>query len=171
MKYKFKNWNNKQGTVPVFWKPSDYLDVEWYRHQDKTHGFTTNHKNYAIYGENLGVFIPKTLPKVFESISEFFDLKELVYSLSKYEPGMLLPWHFDNYPTYSRNKNVSDISQIVRVMVFLQDSEPGHQLWLEDNFCYGPAGSWFSWEGQTNHMAANLSETDRHVLQITGIKI
>ena len=54
-------------------------------------------------------------------------------------------------------------------MVFLHDPSPGHQLWIEDKFCNGPAGSWFSWKGPTKHMAANLGEVDRYVIQITGI--
>ena len=108
---------------------------------------------------------------IFEQALDFFELDELVYSLSMYRPGMILPWHQDNYPTYSKNKQVQDPETVVRVMVLLHDSEPGHQLWIEDQFCAGVAGSWFSWQGRTRHMAANLGETNRYVLQITGIKL
>ena len=97
-----------------------------------------------------------------------FDLKELVYAFNKYPPGMILPWHKDNYPTYAKNKNAT-ANDIVRIMVFLHDPAPGHQLWIEDKFCNGPAGSWFSWKGPTKHMAANLGEVDRYVIQLTGI--
>jgi len=169
MKYSFSNWNHRSGTIPVCWNTEQYINAGWYRHPDKTHGFSTDDVNYQIYGDNLGVYIPKILNPVFEKVFNFFNLTELVFSLSMYKPGMILPWHQDNYPTYSKNKRLSDPNQVVRVMVFLHNSEPGHQLWIDQKFCYGPAGSWFSWQGQARHMAANLGEVNRYVLQITGL--
>ena len=169
MKYSYSDWNGKSGTIPVFWNSSHYKDSGWYRHPDRTHGFSTEDANYKIYGDNLGVYIPETLDPIFERAFDFFNLDELVYSLSMYDPGMILPWHQDNYPTYSKNKQVQDPETVVRVMVLLHDSEPGHQLWIENKFCSGTAGSWFSWQGRTRHMAANLGETNRYVLQITGL--
>jgi len=171
MKYSFSDWNNKQGTIPIFWKPQNYMDAGWYRHPDRTHGFSTESDNYKIYGDNIGVYIPADdkLDPIFEKAFEFFDLDELVFSLSKYRPGMILPWHRDNYPTYSRNKGIVEPEGIVRIMVFLEDAAPGHQLWIEDRFCTGKAGSWFAWQGRAKHMAANIGETDRYVLQITGL--
>ena len=86
----------------------------------------------------------------------------------KYPVGNILPWHRDNYPVYQKLNNVSDIENIVRIIVFLHDSQPGEQLWIGDKICQGPAGSWFAWSGSTEHMAANLSKKPRYVLQITG---
>ena len=169
MKYSYSDWNRKSGTVPVFWNEDNYIDAGWYRHPDKTHGFSTEDNNYSIYGDNLGVYIPEKLDPIFEMAFDFFDLDELVFSLSKYRPGMILPWHRDNYPTYSKNKGIVQPEGIVRIMVFLEDSAPGHQLWIEDRMCSGPAGSWFAWQGRAKHMAANLGEVDRYVLQITGL--
>ena len=169
MKYSYSDWNNKSGTVPVFWNKSHYIDAGWYRHPDTTHGFSTDDENYKIYGENLGVYIPKKLDPVFEKTLNLFDLDELVFSLSMYKPGMILPWHRDNYPTYSKNKGIVEPEGIVRIMVFLENSVPGHQLWIEDKMCTGPAGSWFSWQGRAKHMAANMGEVNRYVLQITGL--
>lgn len=170
MKYSYSDWNHKHGTIPVFWNRDDYQDAGWYRHPDRTHGFTTENKNYDIYGENLGVYVPdiKKLDLIFEKVFEFFDLENLVFNLSKYNPGMILPWHYDNYPTYRKNKGILDSDSVVRIMVLLEDAAPGHQLWIEDKFCTGQAGAWFSWQGSTKHMAANLGEVDRYVIQITG---
>lgn len=169
MKYSYSDWNKKKGNIPVFWSKEHYIDSEWYKHPDKTHGFSTDNDNYKIYGNNIGVYIPKKLDPIFEKTLNFFDLGESVYNLSMYKPGMILPWHHDNYPTYSKNKQIKNLETIVRVMVLLHDSEPGHQLWIEDRFCAGLAGSWFSWQGQIEHMAANLGNVNRYILQITGI--
>ena len=64
-------------------------------------------------------------------------------------------------------KNKKDI---IRIIVFVDDTRPGHQLWIKDMLCAGEAGSYFGWKFGTKHMAANLGEQDRYTLQITGIK-
>jgi len=179
MMYSHSDWNHKKGTIPVHWKPGDYEHLPWYEHPDKRQGFTTRKENYDIYGERVGclipkfeevgkgVFIPDGTSKIFGYVLSQFDLDDSVYAFAKYTPGLILPWHKDNYPTYARNKK-AEVEDIVRIMVFLHDPAPGHQLWIEDQYCSGPAGSWFSWQGATKHMAANLGETDRYVIQITG---
>ena len=86
------------------------------------------------------------------------------------EVGQVLPWHKDGYVTFIKNKQVQDKNSIMRIIVFLQDSIPGHQLWIKDKICMGPAGSYFAWEGETEHMAANLGIEARYVLQLTGVK-
>lgn len=179
MKYSYSDWTGKTGTIPVSWKSNDYESLEWQPHHDSLSGYTTEQKNIDIYGDNINMQIPKfehpgnyikipdLVNNIFGYVLNYFDLGDLVYTFNKYCPGMILPWHNDLYPTYSRNKKVK-IDQIVRIIVFLHDPEPGHQLWIQDKFCTGPAGSWFSWQGSTKHMAANLGEVDRYIMQITG---
>jgi hypothetical protein len=168
MKYSFDSWKHQTGTVPVSWTVADYTEkTAWYQH-DGGKGFTTTDKNHDIYSKNIGVLIPRAVLPVFSQVTEYFDLEDIVCDLSKYTPGMMLPWHHDDYPTYSKNMNVTDKNKIVRIIVFLHQSQPGHQLWIEDRLCSGAAGTWFSWIGATRHMAANLGESDRYVIQITG---
>jgi len=179
MMYSYSDWNHRQGTVPVRWKSKDYEELPWRMHPDKHQAFITPKENYEIYKELVGclvphfeevgkgVFIPDAVDKVFGYLLSQFNLTDSVYTFSKYTPGLILPWHKDNYPTYARNKKAK-IEDIVRIMVFLHDPAPGHQLWIEDKLCIGPVGSWFAWQGSTKHMAANLGETSRYVMQITG---
>jgi hypothetical protein len=179
MNYQYSDWNGKQGTLPVQWKANDYESLPWRMNPDKNAGFTTPKENYNIYGERVGclipqfeevgkgVFIPDYVDAVFVYVLSQFNLTDSVYAFAKYTPGLILPWHQDNYPTYARNKKAK-VEEIVRIMVFLHDPAPGHQLWIEDRYCTGPAGTWFAWQGATKHMAANLGETDRYVIQITG---
>lgn len=170
MKYSFKDWKGQSGTIPVTWSESDYTEkTTWRSHGNKNKGFTPYGNGMEIYDTNIGVLIPDELLPVFDDIRNYFELDNLVCDLSKYTPGMILPWHHDDYPTYSRNMGVTDLNQIVRIIVFLHDPAPGHQLWIEDRLCNGVAGSWFAWTGQTTHMAANIGETDRYVVQLTGI--
>lgn len=181
MKYSYSDWNLKQGTIPVRWKKSDYEDHKWISNHDKR-GYSTEDENYEIYRERLGVhildyekqgegiFIPESMKRVFDYVPDLFDLDRVVYSFMKYPVGNILPWHVDNYPTYCKNNNVQDVESVVRIVVLLNDATPGQQLWIKEKMCYGPAGSWFAWEGSTEHMAANLSKEPRYAIQITGIK-
>jgi len=169
MKYSFNNWNNQFGTIPVTWNKLDYTErTTWRNHGNKNKGFTTYDDNRKIYDKNIGVLVPNELLPVFD-VRDYFDLDNLVFDLSKYTPGMILPWHHDDYPTYAKNMGVQDLDSIVRIIVFLHDPAPGQQLWIKDRYCTGAAGSWFAWTGKTKHMAANLSEVDRYVIQLTGI--
>jgi len=180
MKYSFSDWNGKTGTIPVLWQRADYEDHVWVSNHDKR-GYTTEDENYNIYRERLGVhilnyerqgegiFIPESMARVFDYVPALFDLDSIIYSFMKYPVGNILPWHQDNYPTYCKNHGVVDVESIVRIVVLLNDSTPGQQLWIGDRLCAGPAGSWFAWTGSTEHMAANLSKEPRYALQITGI--
>ena len=179
MMYSHTEWNNKTGRIPVRWHSENYINMDWQRHPDEHLGFSTAEENYNIYGQRVGcyipnfeevgkgVFIPDDVDATFGYVLDYFDLNNKVYAFAKYTPGMILPWHRDNYPTYAKNKN-AQVDNIVRIMVFLHDPAPGHQLWIEDKFCTGSAGVWFSWQGDAKHMAANLGEVDRYVIQITG---
>lgn len=181
MKISYKNWNHKSGHIPVRWQQDDYENQKWIPNHDKR-GYSTNKLNYDIYKERLGlhilsyekqdqgIFIPNSMKLVFDYVPEMFDLKKVIYSFMKYPVGNILPWHVDNYPTYRKKNNVSNVESIVRIIVLLHDSTPGQQLWINDKMYCGPAGSWFAWEGSTEHMAANLSKEPRYVLQITGTK-
>jgi hypothetical protein len=181
MPYSFTDWNHKQGTIPVAWRPIDYESLQWQDNHDKR-GYYTDAENYEIYGKRLGlqilkyekqdqgIFLPDEVKEKFDYVLDLFDLNNKVYSFMRYPIGHILPWHHDNYPVYRKNNNVSNIENIVRIIVFLHDSKPGQQLWIDDKLCLGTTGTWFSWRGNKEHMAANLSKEARYVLQITGTK-
>jgi len=120
--------------------------------------------------KNVGASICNELPKKFTAIAENFNLRECVVAVQKMEVGQVLPWHADRYITFIKNKQVRDKSRIMRIIVFLEDSVPGHQLWIGDKLCTGEAGSYFGWNYNTEHMAANLGKQDRYTLQITGLE-
>lgn len=171
----FKNWNDQKGTLKTTWNRNDYENLVYIKRQHEYAkegmGFETDKINFDIYGKNLSVYVGNSfdMPEVFKDVSSLFHLQQIVSNINMYKPGMILPWHRDSYATYLKNKNYKEADNIVRIIILLHDSLPGQQLWIGDKFCYGKAGSWFSWQGSQTHMAANLSITDRYVLQITGI--
>lgn len=178
MKYSYSNWNQKSGTIPTHWQSSDYESLGWHLH-DSQEGFSASPEDLAPYQHMVGnyvpdfeiagkhVLVPKEVDDIFGYVISFFDLVNIIYTFNKYSPGQILPWHKDTYPTYIKN-NQGPLDKVVRIIILLHDPAPGHQLWIEDKLCTGPRGTWFSWQGDTKHMAANLGEIDRYMIQITG---
>jgi hypothetical protein len=156
--------------IKVCWSKNDYKKGPWRKNTNPFIGFSTNSKNKKLYS-NIDVFINNRVCKKFIEIAKSFNLKNTVVAINKMTPGQILPFHKDKYVTYSKINSVKNKKNIVRIIIFLEDTKPGHQLWIKDKVCTGPAGSYFGWQGQTKHMAANLGEEDRYTLQITGVKI
>ena len=153
-----------QGKIEKTWTTSDLMELN-FRQGDP--GKTFSKENIV---QSTGAFICNDLPEKFISVAQQFGLQDVVVAVQKMEVGQVLPWHTDGYLTFIKNKQVQDKSRIVRIIVFLADSEPGHQLWIGNKLCTGDAGSYFGWEYDTEHMAANLGKQDRYTLQITGVK-
>ena len=86
------------------------------------------------------------------------------------QPGTILPYHSDTYVRFCEIYGVTDISTIIRYVVFLEPWQSGHYLEINDE----PITKWHRgdavyWQGETPHIAANIGQTDRYTLQITGL--
>jgi hypothetical protein len=103
------------------------------------------------------------------SIEPIFNLNHFSWSVYRMTPGTVLPEHRDTYRRFREVYNVTDIDEIVRCVVFLEDWQSGHYFEIDRQ----PIVSWIKghcvcWKGDVPHMAANLGETNRYTLQITG---
>jgi hypothetical protein len=86
------------------------------------------------------------------------------------KPGNYLPEHQDRYGFYASKFNVSDLNQIERTVVFLEDHKSGHFLTVgKEVFSNWSAGDSVSWRGTIPHSAINLGLEHRFTLQVTGI--
>ena len=100
----------------------------------------------------------------------FEQLDHISFCFSKFKPGQYFPMHRDLYGVFRQKFNISDISTIWRYVIFLEDSEPGHILQVEDKIYHQwKKGDSIGWSGSTAHLAANLGVVDRYTLQITGV--
>jgi len=157
-----------KGQIAVTWTEQDYKDLQ-YDHV----GSIVGRSDYSVNTDNLNVAassVYENLPQVLHDAVQFFDLKKTVIAINRMTPEQILPFHTDKYTTYKKRNNVSDDEDIKRIIVFLHDQKAGHQLWIGDQICVGPAGSYFGWNVGDEHMAANFGKQDRYVLQVTGIK-
>lgn len=103
-------------------------------------------------------------------INQFPSLNNIGICFHVLTPGNYLPQHQDKYNFYIKKFNISDINNIQRTVVFLEDSKPGHLLVVDDKvYSSWKAGESVSWRGATPHSAINLGIEARYTLQITGV--
>jgi len=156
------------GQIAVTWTEQDYKNLQFNDVEN-----VVSRSDYSANTDNYNVAVSsvfENLPQVFHDAVKFLDLQKTVIAVNRMTPEQILPFHTDKYATYKKRNNVSDHADIKRVIVFLHDQKAGHQLWIEDKICVGPAGSYFGWNTGDEHMAANFGKQDRYVLQVTGIK-
>jgi hypothetical protein len=156
------------GQISVIWTEQDYINLPY---DDVTK--VVERSDYAVHTNNYNIGVSsvyENLPQVFHDSVKFLNLSKTVIAINRMAPEQILPFHTDKYATYKKRNNVSDDADIKRVIVFLHDQKAGHQLWIKDQICVGPAGSYFGWNVGDEHMAANFGKQDRYVLQVTGIK-
>lgn len=160
-----------KGKLKVAWSKKDYSKGPWRTNSDHYSSLTMSNANKKSFAkESVGVYINNTVSQKFiKLVEEHFNFENTVVALNKMTPGQMLPWHKDKCATYIKRNKIKKKKKIVRVILFLEDSKPGHQLWIGDELCYGKAGRYYGWRYGTKHMAANIGEVDRFTLQITGI--
>jgi len=160
-----------QGSVTQSWQEQDYINLEFEKRigGQYTHTGFNNLTSMPIDSSMISVEVcSNNLPSCFTDIAKHFKFKKFVVAVNKMNPGYVLPFHSDTYNRFRKNFDIAEDVEIHRIIVFLHDPEPGHQLWIEDTMCNGSVGNYFGWTSSIEHMAANLGKVDRYTLQITG---
>mgnify|MGYP001166503262 FL=1 len=157
------------GKIDPIWKEEHYINLPWFTndaHEEKFNS-TVDTSSYDV-GVDMCF---ENLPEPFLKVRDSFSLVKPVIAVNRLQPGKILPFHRDLFKTYIKRNDISPEDEIRRIIVFLHKPRAGHQLWIEDNICTGEAGSYFGWDQDTVHMAANLGNEMRYILQITGVKL
>lgn len=139
----------------------DYESAEWIGNPEDYRGLVgVDHR--SLTDDEAQLFLSNN--KILESL---IDPK---FALHRLRPSWIIPEHRDLYRRYRQSHNNIDLNQIIRIIVFLEDWQPGHILQIDRNMISNwLAGNFVSWRGDTPHLAANLGITNRYTLQITGI--
>lgn len=159
------------GKIPITWDKEDYINCEYKSHPNPYRGFTATGNENTNSVMKVDLHICYGVNEKIKQCLEHFNLNNVAIQLQKYLPNDYLPFHQDTYATYKKFYNILEKESIVRFIVFLHDSVPGQQLWIEDKMYAGKAGDYFGWSNSTIHMAANLSNEPRYNLQITGTTV
>lgn len=103
-------------------------------------------------------------------IIDYIGLNLAGSSYYRMKPGKILPYHRDTYIRYINHNKITNLKQIHRAIIFLEEWKPGH-IFEIDGFPINnyKAGTFVMWQYDTLHLAANIGLHDRYTLQITGV--
>jgi hypothetical protein len=104
--------------------------------------------------------------------NNFKFLENMSLAVNFFKPGQYIPLHSDRYEKYKKFHSISDTKNIFRIIIFLEDSDRGQILQIED-FTTGSwaAGDWYGWDNDKSHAFYNFSKKDRYAIQLTGCLI
>ena len=104
-----------------------------------------------------------------DSFRSIFPFERFSWSFYRMPPGSVLPAHRDTYDRFKLIHGLETSHSVVRTIVFLEDWASGHYLEMNGTpFTGWRAGDWVSWHDDFLHLAANMGQTDRYTLQLTG---
>lgn len=159
-----------KGFITPHWTAIQLQNIEYEKQSDIQRGFTPVDDSYKSFYVSMDIH--RGLPEIFqyEKFENYFSwLDNKVYAAHRMPPSSALPEHSDKYPYYSKANNIDDLSQIQRIILFLEDKKPGHRFTLDGvDLKSWRAGDWVSWIGLQQHGAYNEGTENRYTLQITG---
>ena len=108
-------------------------------------------------------------PDWIQTFRQIFPFERFSWSLYRMIPGSVLPAHKDTYDRFKLVHGLETTHNVVRTIVFLEDWASGHYLEMNGRpFTGWRAGDWVSWRDDFLHLTANMGQTDRYTLQLTG---
>jgi len=163
------------GFISPNWKIEDFYNLNYkqatiskeYLYQYKQHGHNLEQIRIFNYFENNVMPISINYIK-----SNFSQYSHLTAAVNLMLPGDYLPHHGDLYERWKLYHNISDITQIFRGIVMLEDSSLGQILQIgDDTITNWLSGNWYGWYGNTTHAIYNFSKNKRYAIQITGMVV
>lgn len=101
-------------------------------------------------------------------ICDQLPLDKSVATLTRQDPGQILPWHEDSF-YFLRANNPDDPRPIWRFLMFMQDWKIGHFAQVQNSVYTGwKAGDTIVWHPGTYHVTANAGLEPKWTCNITG---
>ena len=165
----------KVGHITPQWALCDYINLPFKYDSPSETGHGSMIHDYMKAGHNFynmsmyNYFEPNPMPEFVSYVkSHFSHFKNVSVALNLFKPGQYLPYHVDLFEKYKKFNKLVD-EQIVRVIVMLEDSQPGQISQVGDSTIgVWSAGDWFQWDAADYHTFYNLSLHERYAVQITG---
>jgi hypothetical protein len=163
------------GRIESIWNIKDIEDLAYFSEALNdtalTHEWQKRYKlNFGIGSQaDFRVPQPVWVPNIIDLLEkQNIKLHNVATSFYRLHPGELLPYHVDKYIKYCEYYSV-DPSKVYRIIIFLQDWQPGFLFEVENiPIVQYPAGTFVMWNSHTPHMAGNLGFVPRYTLQVTG---
>lgn len=159
-------------TIPIPWHVSRHRDLIYTEDIFKDPEQINLWKSAGHHMPNLVIGLHQ-LSEPYEwmqPVTEHFGfLQDIKFCFHRLLPGQYMPTHHDRYEFYRKQHNISNIDDIQRYIVFLEDGVDGHYLAIEDSvYHHWKRGDCVTWSGGQFHNAVNVGNTVRYTLQITG---
>lgn len=156
------------GKINPYWNIDYFKNLKYVENPDPILCKEYNESGHSL--ESLTIFHciePNFLDFDRSIILEYFkDLKFPTFAVNLFKPGQYIPMHIDRYEKY---KTLYASNNILRVIIMLEDSEPGQIIQIGDNTIgTWKSGDWFSWADYEPHAFYNMSKKNRYALQLTG---
>jgi len=156
-------WDDSYKSLPY--------DIPDLRLDDPTKTEEWDKQGFSVFKYGGGIYnMTQSMPVYAEPFMSVFDWKNTAIQFFILKPMWAVPPHCDGYPGYAKRNNITNLNQIRRGVVFLEDWKSGHYLEVDGQpFIKWKAGDWVWWQGATPHYAANIGLENRYTLQITGV--
>ena len=143
----------------------EYAIEEW-----RKQGYDNDLDSFSGKMANYSDILPSWHNKVLEWAEEEFQLKDVGCCYYRMGTNDIIPNHSDAYNVYTKKFNCK-LDNVHKILVFLEGWKSGHYFELDgEPFVNWKPGDYFIWNGDLEHMAANIGIKDRYTLQITGHK-
>jgi hypothetical protein len=161
----------KFGNIPVSWNIDDFKNLTYKLDPDPIIC-----QEYSSVGHSLeamkfyNCFEPDINFSLDKILINFNFLSKIRIAVNLFTPGQYIPLHADKYEKFIKINQLPNSDSIVRIILMLEDNEPGQFLQIENNIVSSwKAGDCFSWKSSATHAFYNLSKKNRYSLQITGL--
>jgi len=167
--------------VPGNWRLGSIADPWWSGHRDlayvnepfndpdsMAHWQALGYTQTRFTGDMYDMRNPE--PDWMADFRSVFPWQHWAWSVYRMGPGTVLPNHSDTYVRYREIYGIQDLGQIWRAVVFLEPWQSGHYFEIDGQpVTQWSRGDFAMWSGTTPHLAANMGQTPRYTLQITGV--
>lgn len=159
----------KLGNIEVCWN-KDFKNLNFIK-QPVTEHEIKNWKSQGYYHNSFtgSMYDNKNpMPDWVYTVSKNFNLFNMTFTIYKMITLEIMPAHTDLFTRYSE-LYCNDKTKIRRVLVFLEDWQPGHYFEVNKTGVVNwKAGDYCMWESTCEHAASNIGIEPRYTLQITG---
>jgi len=107
---------------------------------------------------------------IVEKFSEFVKIKPVNAWISKIDPGMMAPWHWD---VNDAEEEYNKMPDMLRFSCHISKPAPGHISIIEDQCLYNQEqGNTYQWPSRTSwHAGANCGIVPKYLFNIFGHKL
>lgn len=131
-----------------------YCDYGYTEHNTKIWK-STNQENYLTFAWQ-------------DSMLAQLPLDNAIVTLTRQDPGQVLPWHYDRH-FMLRRLYPNDTRMVVRILVFMENWKTGHVLQIHNEMLYNwKRGQVMIWHPNTYHLAANIGLEKKWTCNVTG---